>query len=349
MKAAQEKVRIGVIGLGMGRHHLRDYANNPAVRIAAICDQNEQLLAEYQALYPQAKAYRNYEEMLSAGNLDGVSVALPNYLHAQVANAALRAGCHVLCEKPMALNAAQAEEMLKTSQETGKKLMIHFNYRFSPPSRFLKRYVDEGHLGQIYYAKTHWLRANGIPKLGGWFGIKELSGGGPLIDLGVHRLDLAMWLMGYPQATSVSAYTSGLLGTRIAREAGVRYDCEDLATALIRLENGAVINLEVSFVGGTDKDQDMVTGIYGTNGAAIQRNRGEGYEFEAVVLENVAGALSQVNPKYMEPSPSAIEHFVDCIVNDRQPEASAENGVEMMRIIDAIYRSAKEGHEVAVR
>ncbi|MHB9034456.1 MAG: Gfo/Idh/MocA family protein, partial [Anaerolineae bacterium] len=306
------------------------------------------LLAEYQALYPQAKAYTSYEEMLAAGGLDGVSVALPNFLHARVAIAALRAGCNVLCEKPMALNAAQAADMLKTSKEVSKKLMIHFNYRFSPPSQFLKRYVDEGNLGTIYYAKTHWLRVNGIPKLGGWFGIKELSGGGPLIDLGVHRLDLAMWLMGYPRAKSVSAYTSGLLGARIARDAGVKYDCEDLTAALIRLENGSVINLEVSFAGGTDKAEDMVTGIYGTNGAAIQRNRGEGYDFEAVVLENVAGILSQVNPKSLPRCPSAIEHFVDCIIKDCQPEASAENGLEMMRIIDAIYKSAAEGHEVTV-
>jgi len=342
------QARIGVIGLGMGRHHLREYANNAAVHVAALCDQNEQLLAEFLAQYPQAKGYASYEEMLSVAKLDAVSVALPNYLHAPVVIAALNAGCHVLCEKPMALNAAQAQQMAETATKTGKKLMIHFNYRFSPPSQFLKRYVDEGHLGQIYYAKTHWLRANGIPKLGGWFGIKELSGGGPLIDLGVHRLDLAMWLLGYPRAKAVSAYTSGLLGARIAKDAGVRYDCEDLTAALIRLENGIVINLEVSFAGGTDKDQDMVTGIYGTNGAAIQRNRGEGYEFEAVALQNMAGALTQVNPKYMPRAQSAIEHFVDCVIYDRQPTASAENGLEMMRIIDAIYRSAAEGREVTI-
>ena len=342
------QARIGVIGLGMGRHHAKGYQENPQANLVAICDQNLELLAEYQAIYPQAKAYTSYEEMLAAGGLDAVSVAVPNFLHAKIVIAALQAGTHVLCEKPMALNAAEAEEMLKASGTAGKKLMIHFNYRFSPPSQFLKRYVSEGHLGQIYYAKTHWLRAFGIPKLGGWFGIKELSGGGPLIDLGVHRLDLALWLMGYPHAVSVSAYTSSLLGARIARDAGVEYNCEDLAAALIRLDNGAVINLEASFAGGTDKAEDMVTGIYGTNGAVIQRNRGEGYDFEGITLQNVAGTLSQISPKFLARCPSAIDHFVDCVVNDREPEASAENGLEMMRIIDAIYRSAAEGREVLV-
>ncbi len=341
------KVRVGIIGLGMGRHHARAYNESGKADIAALCDLDPKLLAQYGGMYPQAATYQSYQEMLAKGGLDAVSVALPNYLHAEVTIAALRAGVHVLCEKPMALNAQQAEEMLRVSRETGKKLMIHFNYRFSPPSQFLKRYVDEGHLGQVYYAHTRWLRARGIPKLGGWFGIKKLSGGGPLIDLGVHRLDLAMWLMGYPRAISVSASTFDLLGARLARQSNAQYDVEDLATALIRLDNGATLNLEVSWAGGTDKREEMFTGIYGTEGAVIQRNTGEGYDFEALALRDVAGTLTAVNPRmYPRECPSAIEHFLNCILQDCPPEASAENGVEMMRILDAIYKSAAEGREI---
>jgi len=339
-------IRVGIIGLGMGRHHARAYKESGKADIVALCDMNEKLLAEYKALYPGAATYTTVDEMLAAGGLDAVSVALPNHLHAPVAIAALRAGAHVLCEKPMATNAQEAEQMLQAARQAGKKLMIHFNYRFSPPSRFLKRYVDEGNLGQIYYAHTRWLRARGIPKLGGWFGIKSLSGGGPLIDLGVHRLDLAMWLMGYPRAVSVSASTFGLLGARLAKETKARYDVEDMAVALIRLSNGATLNLEVSWAGGTDRREDMMTGIYGTAGAAIQRNAGEGYDFEAVALRDQDGALVQVTPRIYPPCPSAAESFVQCIIDDCPPEASAENGLEMMRIIDAIYRSAAEGHEV---
>lgn len=341
------KVRVGIIGLGMGRHHARAYNESGKADIAALCDLDPKLLAQYGSMYPQAATYQSYQEMLAKGSLDAVSVALPNYLHAEVTIAALRAGVHVLCEKPMALNAQQAEEMLRVSRETDKKLMIHFNYRFSPPSQFLKRYVDEGHLGQVYYAHTRWLRARGIPKLGGWFGIKKLSGGGPLIDLGVHRLDLAMWLMGYPKAVSVSASTFNLLGTRLAQQSKAQYDVEDLATALIRLDNGATLNLEVSWAGGTEKREEMFTGIYGTEGAVIQRNTGEGYDFEALALRDMAGTLTAVNPKmYPRECPSAIEHFLNCILQDCPPEASAENGVEMMRILDAIYKSAAESREV---
>jgi predicted dehydrogenase len=231
----------------------------------------------------------------------------------------------------MATSAQEAERMLQVARQTGKKLMIHFNYRFSPPSRFLKHYVDEGNLGRIYYAHTRWLRARGIPKLGGWFGIKSLSGGGPLIDLGVHRLDLAMWL---------------LLGARLAEETKAQYDVEDMAVALVRLDNGATLNLEVSWAGGTDRREDMMTGIYGTAGAAIQRNAGEGYDFEALALRDMGGALVQVNPRIYPPTPSAIDSFLQCIIDDCEPEASAENGLEMMRILDAIYLSAARGCEV---
>ncbi len=341
------QVRVGVIGLGMGRHHARAFAASDQADLVAICDLNEKLLAEYKGIYPQATAYTHYEDLLADKNLDAVSVALPNFLHAEVVIAALKAGLHVLCEKPMAVNALQAQAMLRVAQETGKKLMIHFNYRFSPPSQFLKQYVDDGHLGQVYYARTRWLRSRGIPKLGGWFGIKEMSGGGPLIDLGVHRLDLAMWLMGYPRAVSVSASAFNLLGARLAEESGARYDVEDLATALIRLENGATLSLEVSWAGGTEKREDMLTALYGTEGAVIQRNRDEDYEFEALALQDVAGSLVEINPRvYLQECPSAIEHFLQCIIRDCPPEASAENGVEMMRIIDAIYKSAAEKREV---
>jgi predicted dehydrogenase len=340
-------VRAAVVGLGMGRNHARAYHASPRADLVAICDLNEALLAEYKTQYPQAVAYANYEEMFAQANLDAVSIALPNFLHAPVAIAALEAGINVLSEKPMALNAAVAQTMLDASRTAGKKLMIHFNYRYSPQSQFLKRYVDEGHLGQLYYARTRWLRSRGIPKLGGWFGIRRLSGGGPLIDLGVHRLDLAMWLMGYPKAVSVSASAFNLLGARLAQEQGAAFDCEDLVSALVRLDNGATLNLEVSWAGGTDKREDMMTGIYGTQGAVIQRNVGQDYDFECLALDSAAGQLLRVEPQTLPRTvPSAVDDFIACVADDREPTASAENGLEMMRIIDAIYRSAELQREV---
>ena len=353
--AVANRVRIGVIGLGMGRHHARWYSALPQAELVALCDLDEGLLAEYGALYPQAETYTNCETLFESGKVDAVSVALPNVLHAPVTIAALRAGLDVLCEKPMAINAQQAEEMAQVARETGRKLMIHFNYRFTKPARFLKRYVEEGHLGELYYAKTRWLRTRGIPKMGGWFGIKELSGGGPLIDLGVHRLDLALWLMDYPRALTVSASTHDLLGARLAKESGLRYDVEDLAVAFIRLENGVTLTLEASWAGGTERQEEMFTGIYGDDGAVIQRNRGEGYDFEALALKDVAGHLVEMSPRLYPRDESdagssgAIVHFIHCILEDCPPEASAQHGVELMRIIDAVFASAQQGREVTIQ
>lgn len=339
-------IRVGVIGLGMGRHHARQYEACPQADLVALCDVDEARLAEYTKLYPRATAYSRYEEMFESARLDAVSVALPNYLHDSVSIAALDAGLHVLCEKPMATSAARARAMLEAARRSGRKLMIHLNYRYTPAAQFLKRYVDEGGLGRLYYARTRWLRARGVPKPGGWFSRKELSGGGPVIDLGVHRLDLALWLMGYPRAVTVSASTYGLVGARFARQMGVAYDVEDLATALIRLDNGVTLNLEASWAGGTDLREDMHTAIYGDEGAAIHRNVGEGYEFEAVCLREAGGTLTQVSPRHYPPCPSAVEDFVRCIVEDCDVDARPEHGHELMRIIDAIYRSADEGCEV---
>jgi predicted dehydrogenase len=342
-------INVGVIGLGMGRHHAKQYEASPLANLVALCDVDERRLEEYRTLYPRARTYSSCEEMFAAGGLDAVSVALPNYLHDTVTIAALGAGLHVLCEKPMALDAPRAEAMLEAARAAGKQLMIHFNYRYQPASQWLKRYVDEGHLGSVYYARTRWLRASGVPKPGGWFGVKEFSGGGPVIDLGVHRLDLALWLMGYPRAVTVSASTYDLVGRRFAAGLGVRYDVEDLASALIRLDNGATLSMEASWVGGTDRREDMLTEIYGVEGAAIHRNVNEGYEFEALALQDCAGALTQVSPRrYPAACPSAVEDFVRCIHDDCPVEARAEHGLALMRIIDAIYRSAAEGCEVCL-
>lgn len=342
-------IRAGVIGLGMGRHHAQQYDASPNAELVAICDVDEKRLAEYKQIYPRAEAYTDYQEMLAKANLDAVSVALPNVLHDTVSIAALEAGVHVLCEKPMAVNAERAKAMLEAARRTGRKLMIHFNYRYTPTAQFLKRYVEEGHLGSLYYARTRWLRARGIPKPGGWFTTKALSGGGPVIDLGVHRLDLAMWLMGYPEVVSVSASTFDLVGRRLAARSGLHYDVEDLAVALIRLENGVTLNMEVSWAGGTDRREDMETSIYGERGSAIHRNVGEGYDFEALCLAEAGGTLTEVRAKSLPPCPTAVEDFIRCLVEDREPEACPENGYALMQIIDAIYRSATEGREVRLK
>jgi predicted dehydrogenase len=215
--------------------------------------------------------------MLAAERLDVVSVCVPNKFHLPLTLAALDAGCHVLCEKPMALSAAEGRQMLAAAQRAGKRLMINFSYRFSAQSRALKAQVDAGTFGDFYFGRTVWHRRRGMPGFGGWFGQKALAGGGPLIDLGVHRLDLALWLMGYPQPTWVLGSTYDPIARAAAAQVGqgLRRGRPG-QPAYIRFANGASLVLEASWAANIREAELMETRLLGTQAgsAAAQPGRG---------------------------------------------------------------------------
>jgi len=278
--AGQQKLRVAVIGLGMGRGHIRDYLQCPEAELVAICDQDAVRLAAVATEFGVAKTFTDYHEMLKSPRLDAVSVALPNFLHAPVTLDCLAAGKHVLCEKPLALNAHEAEQMVRAARSRGLTLMVNFNFRFEAAAWTVHNAVDEGLLGDVYFARTGWHRNRGIPSWGGWFTTKRLSGGGGLIDLGVHRLDLALWYMGYPAPVAVSGAVYGHLGKELARRQGREFDVDDLAAGFVRFANGATLAVEASWATNSEKCEEMFTTLYGTRGGASLRNVGEGYEFE---------------------------------------------------------------------
>lgn len=345
----KKELNAGVIGLGVGRHHIMNFRNSRA-RVLAICDVNARRLEEVKAEFDIPHAFARIDEMLAVKELDLVTVAVPNFLHAEAVIKALRAGKHVLCEKPMAMNAREAKKMALAAKASGRKFMMHFNYRFSPQAQALKEYADRGVVGNIYYARTVWNRMRGMPGLGGWFTTKEKSGGGPLIDLGVHRLDLALWLMGNPAAVSVSGYCHDRLGRDLACRQGKKMDVEDFAAAFVRLDNGAVLSLEASWASNIEPREEMSTVILGTKGSLFHTNIGEGYEMDAKVVAERFGSVEIVRPKGFSPRyASPQQHFADCILEDTEPMATAEHGVRVMEILDAIYESAAKGREVKVR
>lgn len=344
-----DKLRVGVIGLGMGRYHIAGYQAHPAAEVVAIADVDEARLKEIGDQYGVPGRYHTAEEMLRAEKLDIVSVATPNKFHAPLTIAALGAGCHVLCEKPMAMNAGEAREMLAAAKVAGRRLGINFSYRFTEQSMALKREVDSGLLGDVYFARTIWHRRCGFPGLGGWFGQKSLSGGGPLIDLGVHRLDLALWLMGYPQPIWLMGSTYNHLGSALAAERGAQYDVEDLATGFIRFENGATLEIEASWGAHIHERELMETRLLGTRGGLVQRNCDETYKFEAEIYTDRNG--SQFDVKLHPPEQhieSAMYHFVDAIVKGQPHIATGEEGLLVMQILDAIYQSAAEGRPIRI-
>jgi predicted dehydrogenase len=343
------KVRVGVIGLGMGRHHIAGYQSHPAAEVVAVADADEARLQEIAEKFGVQKRYTSGEEMLCQEPLDVVSIVTPNKLHKPLTVAAFEAGCHVLCEKPMAMSAAEGRDMLAAAQKAGKRLMINFSYRFTEQSMALKAQVDTGVLGEVYFGRTVWHRRRGLPGFGGWFGQKALSGGGPLIDLGVHRLDLALWLMGYPRPVWVMGSTYNPIGSALAQAQGVDFDVEDLAVGMVKFENGATLIVEASWAANVKEKELMITQLFGTKGGLVQRNLDETYKFEAELYVEREGAHFDVKLHTpMPPVSSPMYHFVDCILNDTPHIAPGEEGLLVMEILDALYKSAEEGHPVNV-
>jgi predicted dehydrogenase len=333
----------------MGRTHARGYIACPDAELAAVCDIDPTRLEERSLELGVKKAYLRYREMFEKEHLDAVSVAVPNDLHCPITCDALNAGLHVLCEKPMARTAREARKMCDVAKRRKRRLMIHFNYRWSPQARVLKDFVDAGELGQIYYARTRWLRSRGFPGLGTWFTDRKRSGGGPLIDLGVHRIDFALWLMGFPRVATVSGSTYDRLSKKMARRSKKVVTIEDLACALIRFENGATLMVEASWDLNGERLEDQLTELYGTSGGLVQRNIDDKYEYEVRFFKEVNGKLATVIPREVPRTVESTQaHFVGCILNDTQPASTGEHGLYIMKILDAIYESAAKGREVKV-
>ena len=342
-------LKVGIVGLGIGIIHLRFFKEVPGVTVQALCDQNTALLQKTAAEHHVPQTFTDFDRFLADADIDAVALAVPNFLHRPMTLAALDRGWHVLCEKPMALNAAEALEMRTKVRETGKKFMIHFNQRFRAEHQYFKALVDSGKLGDIYYATTGWRRMRGIPKFGGWFGQKKMSGGGPLIDLGVHMLDLTRWLMGNPKAVTVSASTFSHLGESLALAQSKEFDVEDLATALIRFDNGASLMLEVNWALNFEEREKIYLELSGKKGG-LSNVTFDYKDTTTCIFREEAGAMVKTVPlKYPAAFESAQAHFARCIREDLEPEAGASEGVEIMRILDAIYASAHAEREVVMK
>ena len=354
-----KKLKIAVIGCGnISGSHLQAYAKNPAVEIYALCDINEKNLKRRAEEYGVTRLYADKDQMLrELPEIDAVSVCTWNAAHAECAIAALNAGKHVLCEKPMAMNAAQAQEMLETARRNNRLLMIGFVRRFGNDCAILKDFIDHGQMGELYYAKATYLRRKGCP--GGWFGDKSRSGGGPLIDLGVHVIDLTRYLMGNPKPVSIYGATFHKLGDRAevkgatgyqsaSRTEGVKdiFDVEDMATAMVRYDNGAVLQVEASFSLNIEKDTGTIE-LFGTKAGAK-------LDPELTLYNEINGYMANV--KLDAPTAlsfnglfdNEVNHFVDCVRTGAPCRNPAEDGVELMRILDGIYESARTGHEVVL-
>lgn len=355
-----KKLKIAVIGAGgiASFAHMPGYANMKNVEVVALCDINLEKAKAMAEKYNVPQVFENYEDVLELPELDAIDICTPNYLHSVIAVAALEKGLHVFCEKPDAVSVAEAEKMKAAAERNGKVLMVMRNNRYMQISSFLKKYIDDGRMGGIYAARCGWQRRRGIPGKGGWFTTKAQSGGGPLIDLGVHMIDLTMWLMGNPKPVAVTGCTYNKFADNDVSDSvnsdfgeknaeGI-FDVEDLAMGFIRFDNGACLQLEFSWASNV-KEETRFFELRGEKAGASwssAQNKLEIYEEEyGKTVDYLPNIDNNAGVQIHEAN---LRHFVDVLLNGTEPMFVPQQGVNMVKILEALYESAKTGREVSL-
>ncbi|WP_010647738.1 Gfo/Idh/MocA family protein [Oceanobacillus massiliensis] len=332
------KLKVAVIGCGsIARHrHLVEYANNPEVEIAAVCDIVESRAQEAAEIY-DAKAYTSFEALLDSENIDAVSVCLPNYLHAPVSIAALNAGCHVLCEKPMATSKEEAEDMIRAAKANNKKLMIGHNQRFVSSHQRARKLIEQGEAGRIYSFRTTF--GHGGPEgwsadgEDSWFFKKDQAFIGAMGDLGVHKADLLRYILD-EEFVEVGAF--------VETSAKENTDVDDNATLILKTEKGVIGTLAASWAYTAEEDNSTI--IYGEK--AILRLEDDPryslvvqYKNGEVVNYELGGIQS--NDEGGQTTTHVIDHFVEAILQDAEPLINGEEGKKSLEVILGALESVK--------
>jgi len=354
MRPSKRTLRAGVIGTGMGRYHMEGYASHPNAELLAVCDLNTEEAQSFADKYGAKHVFRDYRKMLEMEELDAVSVVVPNYLHARMTIAALEAGKHVLCDKPMATKLEDAKAMVKAADRAGKRLMINMAMRFNALQWEVRDRIQAGALGSVYYAKSHWIRRKGMPRAdfpatgtmgrGEWFVKKRQAGGGASVDIGVHMFDLVWWLIGSPRpAVALASTYSELLPRRLA-EVGVKGDVDDTASVFVKFRTGQTIFMEVTW----DAYQRPYLGyeIFGTEAGIDWRD----WAAEATLYDDDKKGKPRSSPiSSSREVTTPYWHFIDACLDPRKKMiASGEECLNVARVLDAIHRSQQMGKAVAL-
>lgn len=352
-----EVLKIGIIGCGgiANGKHMPSLAKQKNAKMVAFCDIIPERAKKAAADYGDAKSdvYEDYKELLKDKKIDVVHVCTPNSSHSEITVAALEAGKHVMCEKPMAKTAAEAREMLAAAKRTGKKLSIGYQNRCLPESQYLKAVCDRGDLGEVYYARAKALRRRAVPTWGVFLD-EEKQGGGPLIDIGTHALDLTLWMMNnYKPKYAVGTTYHKLGKNENAANAWGPWDpkkftVEDSAFGFVVMEDGATILVESSWALNTLLDGESKTILCGTKGGADMedglRLNGEdmGKMFTTKPVLG-AGGVAFYEGSSEDPADMEARLWLQCIQEDKDPQVLPEQALVVTEILEAIYTSAKTG------
>jgi predicted dehydrogenase len=332
-----EQVNIGVVGVGWISQvvHLPVLQKLPEARLVAVCDRDRSRARLVGEKYGIKAVYADFDEMLAREELQAIVIATSTDAHKDLALAALKAGKDILIEKPIARTYAEASAIAAAAEEHGRKVMVGMNHRFRPDTMILKSFIEGKELGKVFYAKTAWLRRKTNDQK--WTVQKEKSGGGVFIDLGIVMLDMALWMLGYPGVARVRSHLFA------HRTRGV----EDTAIVSLFLKNDAHIEIEVSWSMFVEEDLYLCN-VYGTEGTAILNPLRVNKELHGNLV-NLAPAKQEAPHNLFKRSyENELRHFLGAVRGLHPCISPAAEAVQRMRIVDAVYRSARLGKEIVL-
>ncbi|HET9328587.1 MAG TPA: Gfo/Idh/MocA family oxidoreductase [Candidatus Eisenbacteria bacterium] len=333
---ARKTLRIALVGVGGAAqiNHIPALKKIEDVELVAICDRDREKVGRVAQKFGIPEATNRFDDLLEDETIDAIDICTPNFLHAPMATAALEAGKHVLCERPLARSADEARQMAKAARKSDRVLMCAVQHRFRADAQLLRTFVDKGDLGQIFYAKAGWLRLRTEWDSDEWRRQKRESGGGVVLDLGFQMIDLSLWVLGSPKVASVTA--------SVHRQK--KGEVEDSATAFFRLETGATLTLELTWGLLMEKDFAYLN-LFGSGGAALL-NPFRLHKGMHGALVNVTPTLDTLRHQYKQSVESQMAHFAEALRKGQRPMGDAEEILPVMELMDAIYRSADQGKEV---
>lgn len=349
-----QPIRIGFVGAGGIAHmHARHLKKLDNAELVAAADPNPANLAKFVEAFAGVRGFGDYRDMLGSSKaaMDAVCVCTPNGLHAENTVAAFDAGLHVLVEKPMAMSARECQKMIEAGERAKKHLVVGFQFRFDPRTEMIRRQIAEGHFGKVLYVRCQALRRRGIPNWG-VFGRKELQGGGPMIDIGVHVLEMAHFAIGSPAPLTATGNCWTFYGNRPSETLvpwpnwdHTTYNVEDFAAGMIRLDGGTMLAIEASFVAHIEKDV-WTFQVMGEKGGATWD--------PCSIFTDHGGYMVNLAPGYLPQGgwdaiwDRKMKHFVDVVRSDVPNLAPGEHGLMVQRMLDGIYASAEQGREVSL-
>ncbi len=330
-----DRVRIGVIGLGWVAQvvHLPILSQLPEAEIVAVCDRDRSRAKLVGEKFGIRRSYTDADQMLANEGLHAVIVATSTDAHREATLTALKAGCDVLVEKPIARRYAEAVEMYEAAKAMKRNLMVGMNHRFRPDTMLLKSFIEGKELGKLFYAKTAWLRRRSSDS--SWATQKEKSGGGVFIDLGIVMLDLALWLMGYPEVRRVSATNFHHKTKQV----------EDTSLVTIGLKTGALVNIEVSWSMIVDDDVYYYY-LFGSEGTASLNPLRVNKELHGSHVNLAPVKMESHQHLFKRSYENELKHFLGVVRNVHPVISTGEEAVQRMKTVDAVYKSARTGKEV---